>query len=124
MGGRGAASAERDITDLLFHEHWGVREAAATTLGTLGDLALPTVLALIEALTDKFVCVRTATAKSLGERRDRAPMVVPAVIELLSHDRLGVRCTAAEALGAFGPAAAAATSALEKCAYTDVDCSV
>jgi len=71
-----------------------VRQAAAKTLGKIGDLRA--VVPLIAALEDLDARVRAAAAKALGEIGD--PCAVEPLIAALNDEETDVRCAAANAL--------------------------
>ena len=95
-------------------EDIGVREAAVTALGNIGDRAtVPRLLAALE--TDSGFSVRRAAAKALGNIGDRA--AVPGIVGALEKDiASSVRRAAAIALGSIGDRTAmlGLVAALEK----------
>jgi HEAT repeat protein len=76
----------------------GLRQAAAETLGKLGDPRA--VKPLIAALKDENAEVRQAAAEALGEIGD--PHAVEPLIAVLKDENAEVRQAAAEALGEIG----------------------
>jgi HEAT repeat protein len=79
-----------------------VRQAAASSLGQLGDLSA--VPALIAELKDASAPARFAAVRSLGALR--APAAVPALSGLLSDPDPSMRRTAAQMLGQIADPAA------------------
>jgi len=91
-----------------------VRQAAASSLGRLGDASAAP--ALIAALKDALPSMRFAAVRSLGALRARA--AVPALSALLGDPDASMRRTVAQELGQIGDPAA--KDAL-KAALTDAD---
>jgi HEAT repeat protein len=79
------------------NEEWWVRQAVPETLGEIGVPAVPT---LMEALKNWDGDVRRAAAEALGKIGDL--QAVPALIEALKDDKEWVRWKVAEALGKIG----------------------
>jgi len=78
-------------------EEWWVRQVVPETLGEIGVPAVPT---LMEALKNWDGDVRRAAAEALGKIGDL--QAVPALIEALKDDKEWVRWKVAEALGKIG----------------------
>jgi|GEM_PF-2407521 len=99
-----------------------VREKAARTLGSIGELAVKAVPALATALHDKKRDVRLAAAKGLWNVTKNAEVVVPVLVDLLGKKGAGVSDggesrrrflqTVIEALRRIGPPAKGAVAAL------------
>ena len=88
------------------------REAAAETLGRLGDAQV--IAPLIERLTDQSSSVRRAATAALDRidptwrESEAARIAVPALLRRLNDDDDSVRWVATEALGELGDARAVA----------------
>jgi HEAT repeat protein len=99
-----------------------VREKAARTLGSIGELAAKAVPALATALHDRERDVRLAAAKGLWNVTKNAEVVVPVLVDLLGENRARVSDggesrrrllqTVIEALRRIGPPAKGAVRAL------------
>jgi len=99
-----------------------VREKAARTLGSIGELAAKAVPALATALHDRERDVRLAAAKGLWNVTKNAEVVVPVLVDLLGEMGAGVSDggesrrrllqTVIEALRRIGPPAKGAVAAL------------
>ena len=84
---------------------------AAIALGSLGDIAEPTLAAFLD---DKSPRVRALAAETLG--RTGARGAVGQLSKLLQDEDANVRATAIRALGEIGPASRAAVPSLIQCA--------
>jgi HEAT repeat protein len=101
-----------------------IREKAARTLGSIGELAAKAIPALTIILRDKDLDVRLAAAKGLWNITKNAEVVVPVLVHLLGEDWPGAADdgeerrrhlqTVIEALWRIGPPAHGAIAALKE----------
>ncbi|MBV7328161.1 HEAT repeat domain-containing protein [Chloroflexi bacterium TSY] len=79
-----------------------MRQAAASSLGELGEASPQVVEALIQALGDSDIDVRQTAASSLGELGETSSQVIETLIQALGDSDINVRQTAASSLGELG----------------------
>ncbi|MBI3862029.1 MAG: HEAT repeat domain-containing protein [Planctomycetia bacterium] len=92
------------------------RDEAAATLGSAGLIAVPQLVAIVEAYAkDSESAGRAAMALALMGRH--AAPAVPALIKALQSDKESLVVQAAAALGSIGPGADAALPQLRKLLY-------
>ncbi len=103
------------LTEALADPVSGVREAAARTLGRVGDASA--VPALIPILADSSPEVRAAAARSLGTLRD--PQAFEALVGLLDDEHADVRLETLHALERVAPADAPYLSQLDELSVDD-----
>jgi HEAT repeat protein len=111
-GGSAARAAAELVAALPNADSWPVRQAAASSLGQLGQTSPDVVAALIHALADDRLSVRWAAASSLDQLGQASPDVAAALIHALANDRLSVRRAAASSLGQLGQASSDVVAAL------------
>ena len=118
------AIAVNALIEALDAEEPIVREKAARTLGSLGELAVPAVPTITATLKDKNVEVKLAAAKGLWNITKKPEAVVPVLIDLLTEKgtsaiepgepRRRFLQTVIESLWRIGPPAQAAIPALNQ----------
>jgi hypothetical protein len=107
---QGNPSAIQRLIELLHDDNHYIREAAADSLGRIGDAS--TAPALIEALKDENQYVRESVAQALGSIGDVT--VIPALIEALSDSCYKVNNQARQGLINIGSASVPALVELLK----------
>ncbi|PQO34635.1 hypothetical protein DTL21_14095 [Bremerella cremea] len=114
-----AAMQETEYHSMPFvHQAWCVGENAAKSLGQIG---LPAVASLTEALKDKDPTIRAWATSALGEIPIAAPQTVGPLSERLSDENAYVRLKAIKALGKLGPAAVGASPQLARLLLSELD---
>jgi HEAT repeat protein len=118
----GGALAVPALIEALGASESQVREKAARTLGSIGELAAKAVPALATALHDKESYVRLAAARGLWNVNKNAEVVVPVLVDLLGENGAAVSDggesrrrllqTTIEALRRIGPPAKGSVAAL------------
>ena len=99
-----AAAAIADLSESLRVEKDAkVRQEVATTIGRLGRLGKPAVLALVPLLKDADAGVRAAVADALGRIGSDAKATTPELMPLLKDPEKSVRQAAVFALGRVEP---------------------
>ncbi len=97
LGQSGDPNALTDLAAALNDDDDDVREAARQTLESLGAVAVP---ALLDMLNRGRLEARELAAKALGVIADQS--AVPGLVEALTDKSMWVRVPAAEALGIMG----------------------
>lgn len=89
-----------------------IREAAAWSIGQLGEGAAPLVPALLPALRDGDLAVRGLAALALRDAGPAAEAALDPLVAALNDPDAGVRMMSAQAIAAQGPRAARVVEAL------------
>jgi len=91
-----------------------VRDAAAESLGQLGQASEEVIAALLKALLDEQWLVQSAAAESLGKLGQASEEVIAALLKALLYEDEYVRGAAADSLGQLGQASEEVIAALLK----------